>query len=372
MNNEQLLIDITKCSRCGKCGAICPMYKETEGWDTDVARGRVLLTWGLARGDLDVNQELVEAIYRCPTCMMCEQQCTSGVKVTEIIRKARELLVEKGADIPFSHKAAFDLISRITLRDDLKRDWTDLIEGDFVDKGEIVYFVGSLPYIEPVMNFDIGARRIMSGAVKILNHAGIKPAIIPQLADSGHDAFWSGQTDLFNALREKNTKLLKGAKVIVTTCAEDYRTLSKEYSLPAKVYHISQYVRDLMKQGKLSFEKGTEKVTYHDPCRLGRHMGEFEAPREVLKQIADFKDMPRHGKDGPCCGVGAWMNCNEFSKEIRQDRLMEASQTAEIMITACSKCVSHFRCFLEEPNEKENPPTVKVMDFTDFVASKLK
>jgi len=374
MISEQLLLDITKCSRCGKCAALCPMFQKTRGWDTGVARGRLLLAWGLARGELEINDELIESLYRCPTCMICEKQCTAGVKVTEIIREARAAIVESGASIPFSHRSAFDIVAKITLRDGLERGWLDLVKGDFQEAGEILYFPGCLPYIEPILDLDMGVGRIISGAVGILNRAGIRPAIIKEFACCGHDAYWSGQYPLFNALREKNSRILKerGAKVIVTSCAECYRTLKNDYSLNAEVYHISQFVRDLVKEGKLSLNKGEERVTFHDPCRLGRHMGEYDAPREVLKLIADYKEMARYGKDALCCGVGAWMNCNEYSKQIRLDRVKEASEVADILITACTKCLAHFRCLMTEPEKTEGLPEIKIMDFTEFVSSKLK
>jgi len=372
MISDQLLLDITKCSRCGKCTAVCPMFEKTRGWDIDVARGRLLLAWGLARGELEIDDKLVESLYQCPTCMLCEQECTAGVKVTEIIREARALIVEKGVSVPFSHKAAFDTVARITLREGLNRDWLDLVKGDFQEKGEIVYFPGCLPYAEPILDFDLGAERIISGAVKIFNRAGIQPAIIKEMACCGHDAFWSGQYQLFDALREKNSQLLNGAKVIVVSCAEGYRTLKKEYSLEAEVYHISQFIRDLVREGKLILNKGGERITFQDPCRLGRHMGEYDAPREVLKVIGDYREMTRYGRDAACCGVGAWMNCNKYSKQLRLDRVREAAEVADILITACTKCLAHFRCLMAEPDKTEDLPDIKIVDFTEFVASKLK
>ncbi|GAI23659.1 unnamed protein product, partial [marine sediment metagenome] len=222
------------------------------------------------------------------------------------------------------------------------------------------------------LDFDLGAERIISGAVRIFNRAGIQPAIIKELACCGHDAFWSGQYSLFNALREKNSRILKGAKVIVTSCAEGYRTLKSEYSLEAEVYHISQFVSDLVREGKLALSNGGERVTFHDPCRLGRHMGEYQAPREVLKATGDYREMTRYGRDALCCGVGAWMNCNEYSKQIRIDRVTEASEVADTLITACTKCLAHFRCLMAEPDKTESVPNIKIMDFTEFVANNLK
>ena len=247
-----------------------------------------------------------------------------------------------------------------------------MIKGDFRENGEIVCFPGSLPYLEPVLDFDLGATRIISAAVTIFNRAGIRPAIITQLADSGHDAFWSGQYQFFNALKEKNSRLLAGTKMIVTTCAEDYYILKSEYSLEAEVYHISQFVRDLIREGKLAFSGSAERVTFHDPCRLGRHMGEYDAPREVLKTFADYREMARYGKDAACCGVGAWMNCNKYSKQLRLDRVKEAAEVADTLITACSKCLSHFSCLMTEPERVEGLPDIKIVDFTEFVARNLK
>jgi Fe-S oxidoreductase len=348
------------------------MFKKTKGWDTGVARGKLLLSWGLARGELEINDKLIEALYQCPTCMLCEQECTAGAKVMEIIREARALIVGQGASVPFSHRGTFDTVAGLTLRDGLRRNWLDLIKGDFLENGEIVYFPGSLPYLEPILDFDLRAAGIMSAAVNIFNRAGIRPAIITQLADSGHDAFWSGQYQFFNALREKNSRLLSKTKMIVTTCAEDYSILKNEYSLEAEVYHISQFVRDLIREGKLAFTKSVERVTFHDPCRLGRHMGEYDAPREVLKTLADYREMVRYGKNAVCCGVGAWMNCNKYSKQLRLDRVKEAAEAADTLITACNKCLAHFSCLMTEPEKVENLPDIKIVDFTEFVARNLK
>jgi len=372
MISQQLLQDITKCSRCGKCTAICPMFEKTGGWDTGVARGKLLISWGLARGELKINDKLIEALYQCPTCMLCEQGCAAGAKVAEIIREVRALIVEEGTPVPFSHKGTFDTVARITIRDRLQRDWQDLIRGDFRENGEIVYFPGSLPYLEPILDFNLGAGRIISAAVKLFNCAGIRPAIITQLADSGHDAFWSGQYQFFNDLKEKNSRLLAGTKMIVTTCAEDYYIFKNEYSLEAKVYHISQFVRDSVREGKLAFSNSGERVTFHDPCRLGRHMGEYDAPREVLRSFADYREMARYGKNAACCGVGAWMNCNKYSKQLRLDRVKEAREVADTLITACNKCLSHFSCLMTEPEKVEGLPDIKIVDFTEFVARNLK
>ena len=101
-------------------------------------------------------------------------------------------------------------------------------------------------------------------------------------------------------------------------------------------------------------------------------MGEYDAPREVLKTAGNYQEMAKYGRNASCCGVGAWMNCNEYSKQIRLDRVKEASEVADTLITACTKCLAHFRCLMAEPDRAEGLPDIKIIDFTEFVASNLK
>ncbi|MFC2063412.1 heterodisulfide reductase-related iron-sulfur binding cluster, partial [Chloroflexota bacterium] len=98
----------------------------------------------------------------------------------------------------------------------------------------------------------------------------------------------------------------------------------------------------------------------------------YDAPREVLKATGDYHEMARHGKDAACCGVGAWMNCNDCSKQVRMERVEEAAKVADILITACTKCLAHFNCLMTEPSKAEGTSNIRIMDFTEFVAGNLK
>ena len=362
--------EITKCVRCGKCTVFCPMFDKL-GWEAGAARGKLLLALGFIQGEVEINDEFVKSFYQCSTCMRCEAECPSGVPVINIIREVRRTLVTRGISIPFSHKGTFDVISKLTRREGFNSNWLNLIEGEFLREGEVVYFPGCLPYIEPLLDFELDFERTISGAIKIFNQAGIRPAIPEDLRCCGHDALWSGQYELFNELKEKNSKILGKAKLIVVSCAECYRTLKKDYSLEGRILHISEFVADLVKEGKLNLGKVEGKVTFHDPCRLGRHMGVYKPPRDVLTRIASYEEMPRSGKEALCCGVGAWINCNKYSELIREERLKEAAGVAGIMITSCTKCLAHFRCLLSEPLEREGLPKIEVRDFTEFVSSNL-
>jgi len=238
-------------------------------------------------------------------------------------------------------------------------------------EGEVVYFPGCLPYIEPLLDFDLDFERIISGAIRIFNQAGIRPAIPEELGCRGHDALRSGQYELFNELREKNSKILRKAKLIVVNCAECYRTLKKDYSLEGRVLHISEFVAELVREGGLNLGKMEGKVTFDDPCRLGRHMGVYKPPRDILARIANYEETPRSGKEALCCGVGAGINCNKYSELIKEERLKEAAGVADTMITSCTRCLAHFGCLLSEPLERVGLPKIEVRDFTEFVSSNL-
>ena len=151
-------------------------------------------------------------------------------------------------------------------------------------------------------------------------------------------------------------------------CIRDsYRTLSLDYDLPIEVIHISQLLDD----ADLGIKSGT-KVTYHDACRLGRHMGEYEAPRNALVAAgAQVSEMTHNKENAWCCGVSSGMNCDDKSKALRKARLDEAAATgAEVLITSCPKCLAHLNCMKDEQESVEHYD-FEIKDMTVFLAEQL-
>ena len=138
------------------------------------------------------------------------------------------------------------------------------------------------------------------------------------------------------------------------------------YVIPGK------FEGDLENTKYFSYERANPeipiKITYQDPCRLGRHMGVYEAPRNVLKAIPgiQFNEMERNRENAICCGVSAWMNCNLYSKAVRMDRLLEAQDTAERLITNCPHCLIHFNCLKNEYAESDKKYSLEIIDFKEF------
>ncbi len=189
----------------------------------------------------------------------------------------------------------------------------------------------------------------------------------------------------FEKLVKLNIQYFKkaGVKTIVTTCPECFRTLKKDYPEHAgefdiEVLFISELVEDLVKDNKLRFngEKQDLKITYQDPCRLGRHMGIYDSPRNVVSNICqlELNEMERNRERSQCCGVSAWTNCKSHSKQMQIDRLMEAKATgADILMTACPKCNIHLKCSVhnEIPVERDKV-AIEILDFTEIIKSNLK
>jgi Fe-S oxidoreductase len=170
---------------------------------------------------------------------------------------------------------------------------------------------------------------------------------------------WNGDRENFELLARRNVAIVNesGAEVLVTSCAECLRTWKIDYApyfdgKSPRIMHVSEFIAE--HRTELTFRSnGTRRVVYQDPCRLGRHLGIYEAPRHALRSVPglDLVEMKRTGAGAICCAGGTWSNCDRFAKKIQVDRLREARLTgAEVLATACPKCQIHFRCAMMDPN----------------------
>jgi len=181
-------------------------------------------------------------------------------------------------------------------------------------------------------------------------------------------------------LAEHNLREISGAKAkqVVTTCPECYVTLKVEYpryfgSLDFEVVHISQLLAEKVADGELKFHRSAKKVTYHDPCRLGRFSSIYDEPRTIIDAIpgVELLEMPRSRTSALCCGTQAWMNCGTVNKQIQSERLREASATgADVLLTFCPKCQIHFRCAMHDDRLGEELG-IEIEDVTSLAAKAL-
>jgi len=339
--------NIQLCYQCGKCTAICPVRRVVK----TSPRNTIYQTNAYKTGSDD--------IWNCLTCNLCYDECPQGVDYPEFVKEERNGNAEV-ADLV--HKGVFTLLSDMMV--DLDKSRTSLDEAGNKDS-KVGYYPGCLDFHDMFFNVDVDFKAIADSSMKLLGDMELDPKIL-QMKCCGHDQLWQGDKTTFDKLKEQNTKLIEesGIETLVTSCAECYRTLSQDYDLPIKVVHISQ----LLKNADLGIDFDVN-VTYHDACRLGRHMGEYDAPRDALTNSgAKITEMKHNKKDAWCCGVSSMMNCNDKSKALRKARLDEAKDTgAKVLITTCPKCLAHLVCMKAEQESVENYE-YEIKDLTVFLA----
>ncbi len=341
------LINRTKayyCVECGKCTGYCPVAKTNENFSP-----RMIVEKALSgmKGEIIEDREL----WTCLTCEACEKKCPSTVKFSEFIRGMRESAYGSGYTSRCSQGGLLHSIQKIQGNRDIVQDRLNWVTGELKtsNKGDVLYFTGCLPYFEEIFGSFANPVEIAKSSVRILNKAGIVPVVLPNERCCGHDLLWTGNTDSFNKLARLNTEMIKetGATRIVTSCPECYRTLKSDYADLLKgieIMHISQFISSLIKNNNIKLN-GAGKMTYHDPCRLGRHMGIYDPPREVIKSMGELIEMGKNREDASCCGVSAWATCESNSKQMQIDRLIEAKSTGAVtLVTACPKCLIHLKC----------------------------
>jgi Fe-S oxidoreductase len=353
------------CLECGKCTSACPVSIYYPGFSP-----RLLVKKAL----LDFEEDLLsdKNIWDCLTCNLCNDVCMSDVQLPEFIRAIRAEAQPTGNEGCETHCGVPHAVSRIMTNPNLKQDRLEWITQDIKvsnNKGEYLLWVGCAPYHKTIFSDYDDGTDIPKAALRLLNFFGISPVVLPNEKCCGHDMLWLGQKKTFEELKEQNKKAIEDSKVekIITTCAEGYFTLKNDYNLDAEVIHISQFLADKIENENPKF-KATKKmkVTYHDPCRLGRFAGEYEAPRKILDALpnVEFVEMEKNRHKSPCCGVSAWINCDDFSRNMRFNKLKMAKDVgADAIVTTCPKCRIHLRCYTT--NEHVTPQmSMNIEDLT--------
>lgn len=241
---------------------------------------------------------------------------------------------------------------------------------------EWLFWVGSAG------SYDDRAKKITRDFVRILEHTHTDYAVLgEEEIDTGDSAKRAGNEFLFQMQAADIIALLNeyGVKKIVTCDPHDYNTLKNEYpELGGKydVWHHTQFIKNLIDEGKLEMDNGhfsKQRITYHDPCYLGRGNGEYEAPRFVLKQLrAGFVEMERHGSRSLCCGAGGAQMFKEAepgTMEVNELRTQDAMAVQpDIIVTACPFCMTMMSDgvkFIDKADE------VAVLDLAEVVSKAL-
>jgi Fe-S oxidoreductase len=245
---------------------------------------------------------------------------------------------------------------------------------EFSEGMDLLYFPGCYPCYDP------RSRKLAVSTATILNQAGVEFGILGSRESCcGESIRKTGDEEVFRRLARENIKAFvdNGVKRILVSSPHCYHTFKNEYPefmVHFEVMHMAQYVWELLREGRLELSgEYAKKVTYHDPCYLGRHNGVFDEPREALRKVPGLEllEMPDCREDSLCCGGGGgrvWMETakGERFSDLRIEQAMAAG--AEVLATACPYCIAMFEDSRITMDVAEN---IEVKDITEIIAEVL-
>jgi Fe-S oxidoreductase len=353
------------CYQCGLCDTVCPWNRVTTFSMRKLIREA---SFGLSE---------TEEIWRCTTCGRCPQRCPRGVKLIEVIVSLRRMATEYGL-FPPSVRPVRAVSAGLSdqgnpFGEDRKNrgDWAEgLSVKTFTEGMEILYFPGCYPCYDPRL------KKVAQATANILNKAGVDFGILGVKENCcGESIRKTGNEQLFKRLARENIKTFieNGVKKILVSSPHCYHTFKNEYpefKVNFEVVHISQYLFQLINEGRLKPTKEYgKKVTYHDPCYLGRHNGIYDEPREVLKKIPglELSEMAESREDSLCCGMGGgriWLE-TPMSERFSNIRLQQAIGIgAEVLATSCPYCISQFE---DSRLALKDSEVIQIKDITEIL-----
>ncbi len=381
INLPRVTRELVQCQMCGYCIDVCEAHRQTP-WESVTARGKIYYLNQLDKagfGLMDkvlgrkvkISPEFVDAIYKCTGCGNCEEVCHAKIELVKLWENVRTWLVQQGvAPLPV-HKGIAQKISKTGNsfgEPKSKRDawWPKDVER--AEAPDVLMFAGCTGSYR--------MQHIPAAGATILSRAGVR------INCMGEDEVCCTSPLLRTGIRDLTLEIGKqivtkadamGAKDMVMTCAGCYKTISSNignyYSKTGQnVYHFTQYVDKLIKERKLPLNNEFKaKVTYHDPCHLGRHSKVYEEPRNILKKIKgiEFVEMERNRENSRCCGAGGGYKSafNDFAVNIAMERIHDAEAVgAEVIATACPFCVLNLKA-----GAKKAGSNIKVMDISEIL-----
>ncbi len=355
------------CYQCGKCDVVCPWNRVR-----DFSIRKIVREAGLGLSEIEFDD-----IWRCTTCGTCPSQCPRGVGQIEVGVAVRRIASEYGV---FPASARGTRTAEASLRSDGnplgeerkdRADWAkELSLKPFSEGMEILYFVGCY------LSYDPRMKKVAVATAEILKKAGVDFGILgAEESCCGESIRKTGGEEVFKILARENIKTFvdRGVKKILVSsphCFETFKNEYPEFMVNFEVVHISQYLAELISEGRLELTgEYRKKVTYHDPCYLGRHNGIYDEPREILDGLPglDLVEMTDNRENGLCCGGGGggvWM---ETPKEERFSnlRLRQAEAAgAEVLVTSCPYCITNFE---ESRLTLDYEDVLEVKDITEII-----
>ncbi|MEW6375832.1 MAG: (Fe-S)-binding protein [Thermodesulfobacteriota bacterium] len=355
------------CYQCGKCDIVCPWNRVR----------RFFVRRMINQAKFGVVPFESEDIWLCATCRNCVQRCPRGVEIIDVMRAMRRLLVPDGvvpAIIPNLRGIMTSIASVGNPWGQEPKDRANWAKGlgvkEFGEDTELLYFPCCYPSYDPRL------KKVAQATANILNKAGLDFGILGSKESCcGESVRKAGNEELFKRLARENIKTFieNGVKKILFSSPHCYHTFKNEYpefKVNFEVVHVSQYLFEIINKGKLKLTKEYgKKVTYHDPCYLGRHNGIYDEPREVLKKIPGLEliEMADVRGNSLCCGMGGgriWMETakGERFSDLRLEQAIGVG--AEVLVTSCPYCITQFE---DSRLTLKDSEVIQIKDITEII-----
>lgn len=383
------LLQLDSCTKCGRCSDVCPatstgrplsprdvVLELREGLhEATPAFGGIfgLLAQGNDRHTLDspvigFDKVRAETVWSCMQCNACVDICPVGIEQAPIIAGLRRALVEEG-DIAPTLQTALESIAETGNsfgRDASSRaDWAKTL--GFTIKDARKQAVDVLWFVGDYASFDERSQEVTRAVARLFHAAHLDFGILYDgETNSGNDVRRVGEEGLFESLAKRNIDAITSAtfRRIVTTDPHSLNALRNEYQFLSgeawEVIHHAQLLLELMEEGHLQVGQLDYRVTYHDPCHLGRMNGDYEAPRQIMERLGcTLVEMPRNRANSFCCGAGGgqiWMPDPVGKERPSENRIQEATALdgVDYFIVTCPKDVTMYEDAIRSTGNAEN------------------
>ncbi|MBN2296126.1 MAG: (Fe-S)-binding protein [Pirellulales bacterium] len=395
------LLQLDACTWCGKCQEVCPAAEcgsdlapnnIVQRLDTHLLRGPSVATERDTQNNGNGSLAPADELWACYTCRACEEVCPVMIEQPRLIIDMRRRLVYDGKVDEGLQDALMNIqrYGNSFGQSGRKRaDWTKDLDFTIKDarKEEVQY----LWFLGDYASYDQRVREVTKKIARIFHQVELDIGILQhEEQNAGNDIRRVGEEGLFDLLREKNGKALAKANFqkIVTTDPHTYNTLRNEYCTTAEnedeggpldgreVLHYTELLDEMIRGEKLKIsERLGYKVTYHDPCYLGRYNGIYDAPRRVLAALGTtLVEMPRNRSNSFCCGAGGgrvWMKDTPGAEERpAENRIREALtlEGVDRFVVACPKDLAMFQDAVKTVGAEDR---LQVVDLGELVWESL-
>ena len=353
-----------KCYQCGTCAGTCPW-----GPITDFNIRKLIR---LSQFGFDGIEEL---IWGCTTCKFCVDRCPRGVEIIDLVKSIRNMYAG-GGTLPMSLRT---FVGSLAARGN---PWSgDVEKRNDWGKGKYPLYAEGMEYLYwtcCTVCYDPRNVLVARASADILNQSGLSWGLPGTNAQCcGESVRKVGDFNLFERFKTNNLGIFKttGSPKILTVSPHCLTTFKQEYGADLDVTHLTVLIADLIASGKIVPNKdlGGIKVTYHDPCYLGRHSGIYDAPRDILKALpgVELVEMDRIREQSMCCGGGGgglWME-RAKGERLSDLRVEEALSTgATVLATSCPYCIAMLEDSIRTLNADDR---IKIKDVSELVCESI-